>query len=278
MIISERTLKRLGQIITGDKNLSPYRSGPMLVSFFNDFGLNNSYGQGFPSRWMFAEDCLRQFNRTPTMRRIIVAAFDPRDFMDSEKYDVGHAIKYLNDFLAFDGYEVVPYGKGYDVIDKKRGEILLDVKLEPTHLSHAYIIEQIEKCRTKTAQEDFDGAITNARTLVEAVLKAIEKETDPRPPDYDGDLPKLYKRVQKHLNLAPDDPRLSTSMKQMLSGLSNVIFGIAGLSNAMGDRHAADFRPTASHAALIVNAAMTFCNYIFDVYAGSRTNRLGEPS
>jgi hypothetical protein len=34
MKISERTIKRLGEIITGDKAFSPYRSGPKLVSFF----------------------------------------------------------------------------------------------------------------------------------------------------------------------------------------------------------------------------------------------------
>jgi hypothetical protein len=49
MKISERTIKRLGEIITGDKALSPYRSGPKLVGFFNDFRSNHAYGQGFPS-------------------------------------------------------------------------------------------------------------------------------------------------------------------------------------------------------------------------------------
>jgi hypothetical protein len=34
MKISERTVKRLGKIITGDKGISPYRGGPKLVSFF----------------------------------------------------------------------------------------------------------------------------------------------------------------------------------------------------------------------------------------------------
>jgi hypothetical protein len=47
MKISERTVKRLGEIITGDKSLSPYRSGPKLVNFFNDFGTNHTYGDGF---------------------------------------------------------------------------------------------------------------------------------------------------------------------------------------------------------------------------------------
>src|SRR6202167_6851937 len=79
--------------------------------------------------------------------------------------------------------------------DKTRGEIVVDVKLEPSHLSHAFIMEQIEKCRTKMSQGDYDGAITNARSLVEAVLAAIGKEFDPNAPNYDGDVPKLNKRV-----------------------------------------------------------------------------------
>jgi hypothetical protein len=183
------------------------------------------------------------------------------------------AVTYLNEFLAFDGYEIVPHGKGYDVVDKTRGEIVVDVKLEPSHLSHAFIMEQIEKCRTKMSQGDYDGAITNARSLVEAVLAAIEKEFDPNAPDYDGDLPKLYKRVQKHLNLSPENPKISNSLKQTLTGFISIIGGLSGLSNKMGDRHVREYKPAAHHAALIVNAAMTFSNFIFDTYAYQRTQK-----
>jgi len=84
--------------------------------------------------------------------------------------------------------------KSYDVVDRTRGRFV-DVKLEPSHLSHAFIIEQIEKCRTKTSQGDYDGAITNARSLVEAVLAAWRR-FDSNAPEYDGDLSKLYRRVQ----------------------------------------------------------------------------------
>jgi hypothetical protein len=177
------------------------------------------------------------------------------------------ALKYLNEFLAFDGYEIVPHGKTYDVLDKTRGEISVDVKLEPSHLSHAFIMEQIEKCRTKIGQGDYDGAITNARSLVEAVLAAIEKEFDAQAPDYDGDLPKLYKRVQKHLNLSPENPKISNSLKQTLTGFVSIIGGLSGLSDKMGDRHVREYKPAAHHAVLIVNAAMTFSNFIFDTYA-----------
>src|SRR6202007_184843 len=87
-------------------------------------------------------------------------------------------LTYLNEFLAYDGLEIVTHSKGYDVVDRTRGEIVVDVKLEPSHLSHAFIMEQIEKCRTKISLGDHDGSITNARSLVEAVLAAIEKEFD----------------------------------------------------------------------------------------------------
>src|SRR5215831_17803543 len=117
MKISERTLKRLGEIITGDKGLSPYRGGPKLVSFFNEFGTNHRYGQGFPSRWAFTEDCIRHFNGTPALKKIILSALDPRDFMDATVLDpktrehkpaeLHAALTYLNEFLAFDGYEIV---------------------------------------------------------------------------------------------------------------------------------------------------------------------------
>jgi hypothetical protein len=284
MKISERTIKRLAEIITGDKALSPYRSGPKLVGFFNEFGANRTYGQGFPSRWAFAEDCIREFNDTPTLKKIILGTLDPRDFMGATVYDnqtqqnkpanLQNALTYLNEFLAYDGYEVVPNGKSYDVIDKTRGEIIVDVKLEPSHLPHAFIVEQIEKCRSKTSQGDYDGAITNARSLVEAVLAAIEKEFDSGASDYDGDLPKLYKRVQKHLNLSPENPKISNSLKQTLTGFISIIGGLSGLSNKMGDRHVREYKPAAHHAVLIVNAAMTFSNFIFDTYAyqqGQRT-------
>jgi hypothetical protein len=283
MKISERTIKRLAEIITGDKSLSPYRSGPNLVGFFNEFGTNHTYGQGFPSRWTFTEDCLRQFNDTPALKKIILSAVDPRDFMGATVYNketqenkpanLQDALTYLNEFLAYDGYEIVPHGKGYDLIDRTRGEIVVDVKLEPSHLSHAFIMEQIEKCRTKMNQGDYDGAITNARSLVEAVLAAIEKEFDAAAPDYDGDLPKLYKRAQKHLNLSPENPKISNSLKQTLTGFISIIGGLSGLSNKMGDRHVREYKPAAHHAALIVNAAMTFSNFIFDTYAYQRAQK-----
>ena len=119
----------------------------------------------------------------------------------------------------------------------------------------------------KISLGDYDGAITNARSMVEAVLTAIEMEFDSDPPAYDGNLPKLYKRTQAHLNLSPDNPKISESLKQTLTGFTSIIQGLSGLSNKMGDRHVREYKPAQHHAVLIVNAAMTFSNFIFDTYA-----------
>jgi hypothetical protein len=60
-------------------------------------------------------------------------------------------------------------------------------------LTHAFIDEQLHMCEGRLASDDYDGAITAARSLLEAVLVAIEEDIDGSSEDYGGDLPKLYK-------------------------------------------------------------------------------------
>jgi len=43
-------------------------------------------------------------------------------------------------------------------------------------VNQLFIYEQSKKCDRKLAEVDFDGAITNARSLLEAVLTYVEKE------------------------------------------------------------------------------------------------------
>ena len=59
MRISERSISALAKIVTGDSQISPYKSGPVLVRLFNEFGAKDVYGQGFPSRWYYAEEKIR---------------------------------------------------------------------------------------------------------------------------------------------------------------------------------------------------------------------------
>ena len=57
-MISEDTIRYLSNVFCGDAaDFYSYKSGPKLVSFFNNyFGYNDRYGQGFPSRWSYVYD------------------------------------------------------------------------------------------------------------------------------------------------------------------------------------------------------------------------------
>jgi len=264
MKISEHTISALGSIITGDGKLSPYRTGQQLVTFFNRFGIENSDGSGFPSRWYYAEEKLREFNDKPTMKDVIVTAFDPRHFLGTD-FDIVAAVKRLNQFLEFDGYELKPVGKKWDVYKLGSSQIeLLYPYIGSAEVTHIFIDEQIQKCDKKLSEGDFDGAITNARSLIEAVLTAIEREFDSNPPEYDGNLPKLYKRVQKHLNLCPGQEGLAECLRQILSGLTSIISGLSTLRNTMSDAHVISYKPAEHHARLAVNTAKTLCHFLFE--------------
>ncbi|GET40001.1 abortive infection family protein [Microseira wollei] len=264
MKLSEQTISDLGSIITGDGGRSPYRTGSQLVSFFNEFGSQDTYGNGFPSRWYYVEEKLRQFNDTPTMKCILVAAVAPRHFLGKE-LDINVAVEHLNQFLEFDNYEFRPLGKQWEVYKLGVSQIKMSHPYENSvEITHIFIEEQINKCDKKLAEGDFDGAITNARSLVEAVLSAIEKEFDPNPPEYDGNLPKLYRRVQKHLNLCPGQESLAECLRQILSGLTSIVSGLATLRNTMSDSHVISYKPLEHHARLAVNSAKTLCDFLFE--------------
>ena len=111
------------------------------------------------------------------------------------------SIKQINDYLKFDDYELKEVGKFYKIHDVKG--IVVDPETVQG-LSHEFIKEQIKKCQNKIAQGDFNGAITNARSLVEAVMIKIIETHKGEEVNNDGKLENLYKQVKKILRLTID--------------------------------------------------------------------------
>lgn len=104
MILSERTLEELRKIINAD-DTEDYRSGPQLVKFFNDLGFNDSYGRGFPSRWMYTDDKLQTINGTPALDECIRKTFSVIDYLDRLEY-LDLLIERFNRYLAFDKWQI----------------------------------------------------------------------------------------------------------------------------------------------------------------------------
>lgn len=270
MELSTRSIQAIGRIVTGDEGLSPYRSGPKLVALFNEYGASDRYDQRFPSRWQYAEQKLYAINGTKMLAALIRSILDPRDFLDAKK-DTGPAIEYLNQRLKYDGYELVKDGDFVKVRDVNGVMVDMTNPFKGSeNEAHIFIDEQIQKSESKIQEGDFDGAITNARALLEAVLTEIERQFDPAAPEYDGEMIKLYRRVQRHLNLDPSRPDIDSTLKQVLSGLVSIASGLAGLRNKMSDAHVRSYKPMKHHAVLVVNASKTMANFLFETMAYQR--------
>lgn len=268
--LSQRAINAVEAVITGNQItngdvLAPYRSGPKLVDFFIDFGCNDTYGAGFPSRHVYAKDSLRSLDQE-TQWAAVEAAVDPAHYLEFEG-GVDPAVEHINKYLAFDGLELVFSRNRYRMARANDSLVQVeDVALAVDPLAQEFIEEQINKCQTKIRDEDYDGAITNARSLLEAVLRELEQYLVVEPAKPDGDLGKLFKRVQKKLNLEPSRQDISDSLKQVLSGLSSIVNGIAPIRNRMSDAHARSFKPARHHAKLAVNAAHTAVDFLVETY------------
>jgi hypothetical protein len=172
MKISEYTLVHLTKAVCGDTQYMPYLTGPAIVHFFNKYGYNEVYGAGFPSRWKYTEDKLRELNGTDSLRKIIEDVIDPRRFVNLN-IKVEDAIEKINEILKFDKYELKKSGDFYKVTSTN-GTIVQPETAKA--IDHDFINEQIEKCSSKIQDGDFNGAITNARSLIEAIfIEIIER-------------------------------------------------------------------------------------------------------
>jgi hypothetical protein len=272
MHISPFTLQRLAKMVSGDTKPWPYRSGPVLIRFFNSLGFSGEYGQGFPTRYIYAENKLTELNGTPRLANLFSNLLDMRHWLNDltglvEYADHDACIDMLNNILTFDNLKAVKQGVSYKVVPIN-SLVMVDAPIQVD--SESGIEEQIEKCRQKIQGGDYEGAITNARSLVETLLTSIEKELDPKAPDPDGDLVKTYNRVRTLLNLDPSRKDISDALKQVLTGLSSIIHGLATMRNKMSDAHATSYKPARHHAKLAVNAAKTVCDFLFETMAYQR--------
>lgn len=271
------TVRALAGIITGDGERTPYRTGRQIDEFFGRFGKLPSWPGGSYSRFTHTESVLKGLQDTETLARILVEAVHPAEFVNSP-YRGDDAVKFLNEHLAHDELELVRDGRAWRLAAGRASSIAVGISGEPADpLTHEFIREQLAKCERKLGVGDNDGAITNARALLEAVLREVEHRVSGVPGDSKGDLVKQFKGVQKHLHLQPEREDLHESLRQMLVGLVSIVNGIAAARNAMSDAHARTYKPAPHHARLVVNAANTLTDFLLASYEAQRDRGLIKP-
>lgn len=262
MKISNKVTEPLGRLIAGDTGSAPYLSGPKLVGFYNECGFDDVYGEGFPSRWRYSTDKIVASNGTPRLKKILEDFIDPRRFNGDEKL-VDAVASEINQLIKYDGFALIKNGDIYKVANTNGSFIEAEVV---STIKHEFVKEQIQKCQQKIASEDFNGAITNARTLCEAVFIHIIEAVEGVDVKNDGNILNLWSRVKKALKIDLSKDEVPDFIFQILSGLSSSVNGLSGLSNNASDRHANKFNTKRHHAKLAVNSTMTLCDFLIDVF------------
>ena len=284
MKISSNTISTLSKIITGDSNISKYRTGKDIIEFFYDFGVRDSFLHG-KSRYDYTRDTLQDLNETEEIKRIIEEVVNP--LYDNEEKPIYEIAVTLDKCLKKDGYKLVVNKSEHEFLDgsyptyyeekcykvKKINDdnIILSGTTRINSLSHNFIKEQIHKAKNKLASDDYDGVITNIRSMLEAVQEEIIKLRGETVPDHKGDLIKLYKGTKKVLNLEANN-KLSDILNQILSGLNNINVGLAGLSNKASDRHARKYKPAKHHAKLAIEIGFAFCEFLISSHEHQMKN------
>lgn len=137
-------------------------------------------------------------------------------------------------------------------------------------LDTKYIAEAWQKALERR-NNDPEGAITAARTLLESVCKHILDESEITYGD-NLDLPTLYGLTSKQLNLAPSQ-HTAEAFKKILGGAYSVIDGLANLRNRLGDAHGQGKRPVKPlprHAELAVNMAGGMASFLLATFDSKR--------
>jgi hypothetical protein len=120
---------------------------------------------------------------------------------------------------------------------------------------------------------DPEGAITISKTMLESICKHI---LDERNISYDPskiELPELYKKTSKELNLAPSQ-HTEEIFKQILGGCSGVITGLGALRNKLGDAHGKgkqNIKPLARHAELAVNLSGALALFLIETHNSQKS-------
>jgi len=126
MQLNRKTLEKLRHLINEE---TEYRSGPVLVSFFNELGFNDSYVQGFPSRWLYTDERLSKLNGTADLDKCIRMLFSPINFINRIS-ELDAFIDDFNQYLAFDKWQVVRNNDEISFIRKDKVEIKTQVNMD----------------------------------------------------------------------------------------------------------------------------------------------------
>lgn len=205
MILSQKTLESLREMIN---EKTEYRSGPKLIQLFNQLGFQDSYGQGFPSRWVFTDERLQKINGTPQLDECIKNVFAPINFI-GRVAELDEHLKEFNKYLAFDKWRVVR--SGAEITFKRLEKVEIDETPAVADLENSFLSREFSNVSMQGL--GLEGPVVS---VLEQRVKEIEKCFSASAPlavillagsTLEGILLGLATQYPRHFNTAQASPK-----------------------------------------------------------------------
>ena len=164
MNLNNTTLEKLRELINEE---TEYRSGQRIVEFFNEIGFNDSYGPGFPSRWMYTDEKLEQINNTPELEVCIKNVLAPIKFIGRFQELDSH-ISAFNEYLAFDKWRIVRSQD--EIIFQKLDKVEINEAIEDNEAENEFL--RGEFIDVNVSKLEFENAISE---VLQHRIDEIEK-------------------------------------------------------------------------------------------------------
>lgn len=129
-MISDNTIRKISEIFIGDseENYYEYKSGPKIIDFFNEyFGFEDVYYRGFPSRWLYTQEKIKELLNNNKFDEFINLILEKRFVMRDNNLNeieaisrIDNIIEKFNKELSMDEYKLLKMNGKYKIISENK--------------------------------------------------------------------------------------------------------------------------------------------------------------
>lgn len=282
-------LNKIAEAIVGDeefKGIAPYRSWKTMKDLFSTLNIAELTQveidkENISSRIKYTNYILKRIQQTENFKILIEEIFDDIYFSEVETYNQQQMMQLLNKYLTRENFEIKNINGKYRLITTNT-DIINNVEVpfnSDGEITKEFIVKQIQNAQKRIEEQDYLGAITSAKSLLEGIFSYIDQEHNGQSTinNTKDDLIKQYSTIKSILNLDPSQKNLSDALKQILQGLNCIVCGLSFIRNKMSDSHLPQYNPTRHHAILAVNSANTLAQFLFDTFKYQKENSRKSP-
>lgn len=258
----------------GKKYCMPYHTAGSLIQICDQFDCSSS--SGF-SRWVYVEQLLETAIENDCVDEVLQYFFAMERFskelksLEKDKIDEVYnliteaAIKKINAILYFNKCEL-KYIKGHFIITVCGSAAVVDLP-QTKDYDIPYVHGLMERCTEDFIAKNYDSVITKSRTLIEEILIYVLEQRNIEIQS-GWNITQMLSAVKKDLHLQQNKD-YDARVNSMVGGLDRIVQTIAEMRNSNSDAHGAGsnrIKIKEPEARLVMNSAMTICEYIISVY------------